>query len=73
VGAPTALLADVLRREGRSHEAEPLWDRAAAILRPPPPQLALDMKLAYAALADHYRAVGQTADEAHFRALERPR
>jgi serine/threonine-protein kinase len=73
VGAPTALLADVLRREGRSQEAEALWDRAAAILRPPPPQLALDMKLAYAALADHYRALGRTADEAHFRALERPR
>jgi hypothetical protein len=41
-------------------------------LKPLPPQLALDVKLAYAALADHYRAIGRTADEAHFRALARP-
>ena len=73
VAAASALLADVLTREGRSQEAQPFWDRAADILRPLPPQLALDLKLAYLALADHYRAIGRTADEAKFRALVRPR
>jgi serine/threonine-protein kinase len=72
VAVPAALLADVLTRQGRAREADPLWDRAGAILKPLPPQLALDVKLAYAALADHYRATGRTADEVHFRALARP-
>jgi eukaryotic-like serine/threonine-protein kinase len=73
LAAVSALLADVLQREGRSREAEPLWDRAADILRPLPPQLSLDMKLAYSALANHYHAVGRAEDETHFRALARPR
>ena len=69
--AASALLADVLTREGRAGEADSLWNRAAQILRPLPRQLPLDMKLAYSALADHFRAVGQLDDEAHFRALAR--
>jgi tetratricopeptide (TPR) repeat protein len=69
--AACALLADVLTREGRATEADSLWNRAARVLRPLPRQLPLDMKLAYSALADHYRAVGQPDDEAHFRALAR--
>ena len=72
VGAASALLADVLTQEGRSQEAQPLWERAAEILRPLPPQLALDIRLAYVALADHYRAVGRPTDEADFRSRARP-
>ena len=73
VAPPTALLAALLARQGKTAEANPLFDRAAAILRPLPPQLAFDMKGAYAALADHYAAIGNGADAAHFRRLADPR
>ena len=64
-----ALLADVLARRGQHAEANALFDRAATILRPLPPRFGNGMRAAYAAIADHYKAKGQSGDEQHFRRL----
>jgi serine/threonine protein kinase len=68
---PVALLADVLERRGNRAEANALFDRAATILRPLPPRAGYSMRAAYAAIADHYRALGRPDDETYFRRLIR--
>ena len=69
VGAVAALLGEVVGRRGRTAEAATLFQRSATILRPLPRQGTTDMRAAYAALADHYKAMGRSDDEAHFRKL----
>jgi serine/threonine protein kinase len=68
-GDAAALLAGVIERRGRTAEASVLFDRAATILRPLPQRFGYGRLAAYAALADHYRAVKRPADEQHFRQL----
>ena len=68
-GEAAALLADVIQRRGKTAEADTLFARAATILRPLPQRFGYGRLAAYAALADHYKATRQPADEAHFRRL----
>jgi tetratricopeptide (TPR) repeat protein len=69
VGAIAALLGDVIARGGATAESKALFDRAASILRPLTPQLEPDMRAAYTALADHYKALNQLGEEEYFRRL----
>jgi tetratricopeptide (TPR) repeat protein len=69
VGMVSALRAELLAQKGEKAESDGLFDRSASILRPLPPQTDPDMRAAYAALAEHYRATKQPTEEAYFRRL----
>jgi serine/threonine-protein kinase len=66
-----ALLADVIDRRGKHAEANVLFDRAATIFRTLPPRFGYSLRAAYAAVADHYRKLGQQDEEAYFRRIVR--
>jgi serine/threonine protein kinase/Flp pilus assembly protein TadD len=68
-GAVAALLGDVAARGGRKVEADEWFERSSSILRTAPRNRTPDMRAAYTILADHHKAAGRPADEAHFRKL----
>jgi serine/threonine-protein kinase len=68
-GAVSALLGDVAARGGRKEEADGWFERSSSILRTAPRTRTTDMRAAYTILADHHKAAGRLADEAHFRKL----
>jgi tetratricopeptide (TPR) repeat protein len=71
VAEVSALLGDVLARRGDSVESAAMFDRASSILRALPPQVGPDVRAAYAALADHAKAMKRPADEDYFRRAAR--
>jgi serine/threonine-protein kinase len=73
VAAISAKLAELVALRGDTVESKTLFDRADTIFRGLPPQIGPDMLAAYAALADHYKATSQPAEEAYFRRLASPR
>jgi serine/threonine-protein kinase len=73
VGAIAALLAELTARRGEKVESDALFTRSASILRPLPAQTESDMRAAYAALADHFRAMNNPGEEEHFRRLAQGR
>jgi hypothetical protein len=58
-----------MARRGEMVESARLLERGASILRPLPPQNGEELRSAYAALAEYYRAKKEPAEEAHYRKL----